>query len=137
MNFKEIYKKTQKDKKLNFLTQLLEKDSSLQEQFIAFTKEGDLDKITGVNIDTLRDKIWKEISYLDTDEIMEERCSYRDYYDDDGDTGYEILDELFKPYLQQSLDYLEKENYLDAFRVMLVIYEVQTLEAPDVEDDNY
>jgi len=137
MNFKEIYKKTQKDKKLNFLTQLLEKDSSLQEQFIAFTKEGDLDKITGVNIDTLRDKIWKEISYLDTDEIMEERCSYRDYYDDDGDTGYEILDELFKPYLQQSLDYLEKENYLDAFRVMLAIYEVQTLEAPDVEDDNY
>ena len=137
MNFKEIYKKTQKDKKLNFLTQLLEKDTSLQEQFIAFTKEGDLDKITGVDIDTLRDKIWKELSYLDTDEIMEERFSYRDYYDDEGDTGYEILDDLFKPYLQQSLDYLDKGNYLDAFRVILAIYEVKTLEAPDVEDENY
>jgi len=137
MNFKEIYKKIETDKKLNFLTQLLEKDTSLQEQFIAFTKEGDLDKITGVDIDKLRDKIWKELSYLDTDEIMEERFSYRDYYDDEGDTGYEILDDLFKPYLQKSLDYLDKGNYLDAFRVMLAIYEVQTLEAPDVEDDNY
>lgn len=137
MNFKEIYKKTQTDKKLNFLTQLLEKDSSLQEQFIAFTKEGELDKITGVNIDTLRDKIWKVLSYLDTDEIMEERFSYRDYYDDEGDTGYEILDELFNPYLQQSLDYLEKGDYINAFRVILAIYEVETLEAPDVEDENY
>ena len=137
MNFKEIYKTTKTDIKLNFLIQLLEKDTSLQEQFIAFVKEGDLDKIAGVDIDKLRDKIWQKISYIDTEEIVEGSCSYYDYYEDDGEMGYEILEDLFKPYLQQSLDYLDKGNYLDAFRVMLAIYEVQTLETPDVEDENY
>lgn len=137
MNFKETYKKTTTDKKLNFLTQLLEKDNSLQQQFLAFTKEENLDKIAGVNIDKFRDKIWKEISYLDTDGIMDEHCSYGNYYDDEGDMGYEILEDLFKPYLQTSLDYLDKGNYLDAFRVILSIYEVQTLETPDVEDEHY
>jgi len=69
---------------------------------------------------------------------MEESLSYNGYYDDDyGDMGYEILDDLFEPYLKQSLDYLDKGNYLDAFRVLLAIYEVQTIEAPEVEDDNY
>ena len=50
MSFKTIYKTTKTDKKLNFLIQLLEKDSSLQKQFIAFSKEENLDKIVGVDI---------------------------------------------------------------------------------------
>ena len=137
MSFKEIYKRTKTDKKLNFLIQLLEKDSSLQKQFIAFSKEENLDKIVGVDIDKLRGMIWQKISFLDTDAIMDERYSSFDYYDDEGDMGYEILENVFNPYYQQSLDYLDKGNYLDAFRVMLAIYEVQTLEAPDVEDENY
>jgi len=139
MNFKDTYQKTTTEKKLNFLTQLLEKDTSLQQQFIAFIKEDNLDKIAGVDIDKLRDEIWKDISLLDIDDIMNEHLSCHEYYyyNDDGGMGYEILEDLFNPYIQKSLDYLDKGNYLDAFRVILAIYELQMLEVPDVEDDNY
>jgi len=137
MNFKETYKKTTTEKKLNFLNQLLEKDTSLQQQFIAFTKEENLDRIAGVDIDKLVDEIWKDISLLDIDDIMNEYLSYHEYHYDDDGRGYEILEDLFNPYIQKSLDYLDKGNYLDAFRVILAIYELQTFEAPYVNDDNY
>lgn len=138
MNFIEEYQKVALDKKLNFLSQLLEKDTSLQQQFIAFIQEENLDKTAGINIDEVRDKIWEEIYNLDIDDIMEDYLYDGGYYDYDySDTAYDILDNIFEPYFKSSLDYLNRANYLDAFRVILAIYELQTVEAPDIENDTY
>jgi hypothetical protein len=138
MNFKKSYEKATAEKKLDFLTQLLEKDSSLQQQFVAFTKEANLDKITGVSVDSIRDTIWDEISSIDTDDIMENNyCSYEYGYYEDGEAGYDIMKNTFAPYSNEFKQYITKGNYLDAFRTLLAIYEVQTLEEPDVSDNNY
>jgi len=46
-DFIQIYQEIEKSKKLNFLKQLLLKDSDLQRQFIEFTKKDNLDDELG------------------------------------------------------------------------------------------
>ena len=137
-NFIEIYDRTEESKKLNFLKQLLLKDSDLQNQFMEFTtnKNNNLDTITAINIDELRDEIWNKISAIDVDEEVESSCEYYNY-DDDGIVGDEILESIFNPYVDKALSFIDKGNYLDAFRSILAIYELRVVEAPEVEDDNY
>jgi len=137
-NFTEIYGNIEKNKKLDFLKQLLLKDSNLQQQFIEFAtnKSSTLDAITAVDIDELRDEIWREISAIDVNDEIENSCRYYNYHDDDG-TGDEILEAIFNPYVDKALKFVNKGNYLDAFRSILAIYELIVVEAPEVEDDNY
>jgi len=58
MEFIEIYNKIEKSKKLAFLKELLLKDSDLQQQFLQYTsaKKANLDDITAINIEEIRDK---------------------------------------------------------------------------------
>jgi len=135
--FMDRYKQIEKSKKLSFLKELLLKNSELQEQFIEYCTEENisLDSITAVNIDEVRDEIWSEISAIDVDEMMENNC-YHDYYEEDG-AGDELLEAIFDPYLSEAISFLDKGNYLDAFRLILAIYELILIETPDVKDDNY
>ncbi len=136
-DFISIYKNSTKEKKLNFLKQLLEKDSDLQLQFLQFVQGQSLDDIAGVDIDEMRDELWGELSFIDTDEIMEDYYGHCNHYGNDEEMGDEILEKVFQPYLDKSLDYLDKGNYLDAFRSILAIYELLVIETPDIKDDNY
>ena len=135
-NFREIYDKIGKSKKLNFLKQLLLKDSDLQQQFIEFTtnKVSSLDAITAINIDELRDELWNKISAIDVEDEI--GGCYYDYYDDEG-MGDTILEKIFDPFVNKALEFIDKGNYLDAFRSILAIYELRTLEEPDVYDGNF
>ena len=65
-DFIERYNEIEKSKKLNFLKQLLLKDSDLQQQFIEFSseKKANLDDITAINIDALRDYLWSELCFI-------------------------------------------------------------------------
>ena len=134
-DFIEIYNEVEKSKKLNFLKQLLLKDSDLQKQFIDFTinKANSLDAITAVNIDELRDQLWSEISAIDVEEELD-GCYYD--YDDEG-MGDTILEPIFKPFVDKALSFIDKGNYLDAFRSILAIYELSILEEPEVDDHDY
>ena len=134
-----IYPEIASKKKLDFLEQLLLKDSDLQQQFIEFAhvRSHDLDTLTAVNIDAVRDALWGDIAAIDVDDAMESGCHYGYYYDDDGTTGDAILEKIFAPHLDAALRFADKGNYLDAFRSLLAIYELRVIETPDVQDDNY
>ena len=135
-NFIEIYNEIEKSKKLNFLKQLLLKDSDLQQQFIEFTtsKNSSLDSVTAVNIDKLRDELWNKISAIDVEDEI--GGSYYDHYDDEG-MGDTILEKVFDPFVNRALEFVDKGNYLDAFRSILAIYELRTLEEPDIDDGEF
>ena len=133
-NFKERYKKIEKSKKLSFLKQLLEKDNTLQEQFLAFTKERIFDEITGVDIADIRTRIYNELVEIDIGAIFEERANSFYDYDDEMD-GDEFIKELIDPYYKEVLDYLQKGNIIDAFRQTLAIYELSTLDIPEISDE--
>ena len=136
-DFIELYNDINKSKKLNFLKQLLLKDSDLQQQFMQFTadKKADLDSITAVDIVDMRDEIWSEISAVDPDSKMECGCYYDPY--DNEELGDELLAAIFNPYIIKTIDFTHKGNYLDAFRIILAIYELKLIETPEIDDDNY
>lgn len=137
MEFIEIYNNIEKSKKLAFLKELLLKDSDLQQQFLQYTsvKKANLDDITAINIEEIRDEIWQEISEIDVESHMESACC--DYYYDDGGEGEELLDVTFSPYEERVNEFVRKGDTLNAFRIILAIYELILIEAPDVYDDNY
>ena len=136
-DFIELYDAIDKNKKLNFLKQLLLKDSDLQQQFIQFTadKKADLDSITAIDIEELRDEIWGEISAIDPDSEVESSCYYHHYENEE--LGNDLLTAIFNPYTVKAIDFVHKGNYLDAFRIILAIYELKLIETPEIDDDNY
>lgn len=135
--FIELYEDIDKSKKLNFLKQLLLKDSDLQQQFLQFTvdKKADLDSITAIDIEELRDEIWGEISAIDPDSEVENSCYYHHYENEE--LGDDLLTAIFNPYTVKAIDFVHKGNYLDAFRIILAIYELKLIETPEIDDDNY
>lgn len=137
-NFIEIYNEIEKSKKLDFLEQLLLKNSDLQQQFIAFTldKQSSLDSITGVNIEEVRDELWSELSRIDISDKIESD-GYYNYYDDDEEMGDELFEAVFTPFVNKAISFIDKGNYLDAFRTILAIYELRLIKAPDIDDDEY
>ena len=138
-DFETLYPETGSEKKLDFLEQLLLKNSDLQQQFIEFARDRgrSLDALTAVDIDAVRDELWSDITAIDVDDEMERGCHYDYYYDDDGTTGDAILEEIFDPYVNTALSFVDRGNYLDAFRFLLAVYELRLIETPDVQDDNY
>ena len=132
-NFIEIYDKIEKSKKLNFLKQLLLKDSDLQQQFIEFTKGRTVDEIVGVDIEDIRTRIYNELIEIDVKDIMEGEGHYHDYFDEmDGD---ELIEEVIAPYYKEVIEYIEKGNSLDAFRQLLSIYELSAIDIPEISDE--
>lgn len=131
-DFLKKYKTIKTDIKLNFLEQLLQKDSDLQKQFTQFIKKENFDEIAGVDIDDLTEKICGEISCIDTTDIVE---SSDYYYQHDEIYPSDILEEILDPYFNDAAEYLRKGNVVDAFRVLLAIYELSIVSMPDIEDD--
>jgi len=134
-DFTTHYKNVSTSRKLNFLAELLQKDSDLQQQFFQYTQGKSLDAIAGVDIDDVVDQIWDELEQIDTEKIMMD-CHY-DYYDDEG-MGDDILEGIFFPYRDKAIEYIQKGNYIDALRILLAIYEISVEEeTPEIEDDYY
>lgn len=139
--FNKCFKNNDKEKKIRFLKQLLDKDSDLQNQFISFikSKSEDLDKITGVNIDKIKEDTYEQLAEIDFDSIVEDHDPYYDrYYDDEGyiDTANDEISSVFEPYKNEAIEYVKKGNLLDAVRIMLGLYE-GTQNLPELEDNEY
>jgi soluble cytochrome b562 len=137
MNFIDIFNTIEKSKKLNFLKELLLKDSDLQQQFIEFssTKEIIPDDKTAVDIKTIRDEIWHKISEIDANSYIESHCDYT--CDDYVEQAEELLENIYNPYVQEIETLVRKGHYLDAFGILLAIYEVALIESPQISNDDY
>jgi hypothetical protein len=139
--FRKCFKNTDQWGKLSFLKQLLDKDSDLQNQFVSFIKSEseDLDKITGINIDEIKETVYKQLASIDFDYIVENHDPYYgSYYDDEGyfETANDEISNVFLPYKNKAIEYVKKGNLQDAVRIMFGLYEgVQNL--PGFEDNEY
>ncbi len=139
--FSKCFKNTDQKKKISFLKQLLDKDSDLQNQFVSFIKSGseDLDEITGIEIDKIKESVHEQLASIDFDDIVENHDPYyAGHYDDDGyfDTANDEISDVFQPYKNKAIEYVKKGNLPDAVRIMLGLYEgIQNL--PDFEDNEY
>ena len=141
--FINSFEKAATGKKLKFLKQLLDRDLDLQQQFIEFTKDvsGNLDNIVGEKIDVVKHQIHNELSSLDFDNIeseYENNHYYDEYLDDEGVYGYaeEMIEEIFTPYFNQTVNYFKKGNLVDGIRITLGIYEgAQNL--PELDNEDY
>lgn len=139
--FRDIFLECSTEKKLAFLSQLLEKDTELQQQFRGFLKDNseNLDKIIGEKIDDIKIEINTVLSELDFDNLDcnydDNRYGYRDYWEVDYDTAIEEIQSNLEPYSKQAAQYLRKGNLLDAIRILLGVYEgIQNL--PDLDSEN-
>ena len=139
VDFWNVYKEADLQKKLDFLNQLLSKDSDLQTQFIAFVSNPfkNLDAIAGVDIEKIKSEVFKKISSIDFDSAVENyHGSYDGYYDDEGsyDAAYSLIEDVFETYLEKAAEFLKKGNLLDAFRLLFGVYEgAQGLPEPNDE----
>jgi len=127
-DFWKIYKEADLQKKLDFLNQLLRKDSDLQSQFIAFVSNPfiSLDAIAGIDIEKIKSEVFKKISSIDFDSAVENyHGSYDSYYDDEGsyDAAYSLIEDVFETYFKKAEEFLRKGNLLDAFRILFGVYE--------------
>lgn len=139
--FNRCFKNTDKEKKISFLKQLLDKDSDLQNQFVSFIKSEseDLDEITGINIDKIKETVYKQLASIDFDHIVENHDPYYgDHYDDEGyfETANDEISNVFLPYKNKAIEYVKKGNMPDALRIMLGLYE-GTQNLPELEDNEY
>jgi len=132
-NFIEKYDKIENSKKLDFLQQLLFKDSDLQQQFLEFTKGKSLDEIVGVDIEDIRTRIYNELVEIDVESMFEDCYHYYVYSEEmDGD---ELIEEVITPYYNEVIEYIHKGNSLDAFRQILAIYELSIIDIAEIIDE--
>ncbi len=139
--FNKCFRSANQKKKTGFLKQLLDKDSDLQNQFISFIKseQEDLDEITGINIDKLKETVHSQLASIDFDFIVENHDPYNGrYYDDEGyfDDANDEISNVFLPFKNNAIEYVKKGNLPDAVRILLGLYE-GTQNLPDLEDNEY
>jgi len=132
--FIKKYNQIDKSQKLSFLQQLLDKDTQLQEQFLEFIKGKSVDEMVGVDIEKVRQEIYQKLVMIDAEAMFEDyQHCYYDYNDEL--EGEEIIEEVIEPYYHKMVAYLQKGNALDAFRQLLAMYELSTIEIPEIPDN--
>jgi len=139
IDFAKCYSETEAPQKLNFLKQMLDKDTDLQSQFVAFvsSRSGKLDDVAGVKIDKIAEDFVDDLMNIDFDDEIENGYNRYDYYDDEEfNSAYDLIDKAINTYYKRANEYQKKGNLLDAFRIMLGMYigAIQ-LENPDSNYD--
>lgn len=141
-DFKQKYSEIDTDKKLRFLEQLLDRDNDLKQQFIAFSESetAQLDSIIGENVDAVKTDIHTALSNLNFDDLPYyddyEYGYYREQWEVEYDAAIGLIKSVFDPCIKSITTYLKKGNLLDAFRILLGLYE-GTQNLPDLDNDNY
>jgi hypothetical protein len=140
-SFNDCYINTDTLVKLNFLTQLLKKDTDLQNQFVKFTekKYDDSKTIFYVEIDKIAENVRDKLSCIDFDDIADSYNPYDGgYYDDEGniDEAYEAIRNVLNPFVNEAINYIRKGNLIDGINVVLGLYEgIQNL--PEINNNEY
>ena len=143
MEFDAKYSETATEQKLDFLKRLLDQDIDIQHQFIEFIK--DIPEIPNneisKKIDKIKQNIYTQLAELDFSNLEEEYYNSFDYnYRNDyweNDTGlYDYADDkirdVFIPFIDQSVSFINKGNLTEALIIFLGIYEgIQFLQEDD------
>lgn len=141
--FKSKYSKISSERKLQFLKELLDRDSDLKQQFLTFSEDEteNLDNIVGEEIDEIKEGVFIQLSNLDLDNLEYDYDDYnrgqryRDYWEIENDAAIDEIKIHFQPYIHLTDTYVKKGNLLDAVRIVLGLYE-GTQNLPDLDNDN-
>jgi len=121
--FDSLFARSENPDKIEFLRQLLLRDSALQSQFIAYieTNTGNQKKNSGIEIDEIKDDIYEQLSTLEFDHFVEEYDPYDgDYYDDDGylDDAYESIGIVYEDYTKKAIGFMRTGNIRESFMII-------------------
>lgn len=150
-----LWQQTTTDQKLTFLRQLLAKQPDLRLQLaqfagmklpkplahnIVFFSPTDNQAQTESRIDTIRTEVYEELSDLafDDDGLEFDQPGRRsdDYYSEESPDPNPLIEDVLRPYAEQTTQALREGRLTDALTVCLGIYE-GTHSATEVETDDY
>jgi hypothetical protein len=149
--YQKEFKKAKKDKQEAFLKLIFTRDTVLCRQFLTYIRPPAPPLSISTDITELSNEIAARLMDIDTDEFLSDenedhygrgrgRYDYDDYDDESEAYDTEALDKevlrLLEPYSEKALQFLEKGQFLDSFRVLLAIYEALFI-VEDPELDEY
>lgn len=138
-NFQEYFDEISNSKKIKFLSQILDENIEIQKQFLVFThykKKQSMNNNENISRQ-LADEIRNELSSLDFNEMME-KYEQGDYWDDEGysDEADDMISDVIKSYCKKATEYLSVGNLVDAFKIILAMYE-GSQHLPELDADEY
>jgi hypothetical protein len=132
--FNTIFNETSREQKIEFLKRLLDNNIDIQYQFIEFIK--DIPEISDSaimkKIDKIKQKIYSQLAKLDFSNLEEQYYNSFDYdygndywADDSGLYNYadDKIRDVFIPFIDQSVSFINKGNLIEAIIILLGIYE--------------
>jgi len=132
--FNTIFNETSREQKIEFLKRLLDNNIDIQYQFIEFIK--DIPEISDSaimkKIDKIKQKIYSQLAKLDFSNLEEQYYNSFDYdygndywADDSGLYNYadDKIRDVFIPFIEQSVSFINKGNLIEAIIILLGIYE--------------
>jgi len=137
MEFLEFFNSIEESKRIEFLKELLLKNSNLKNQFIEYfsVKKSASTTLTYIDILELSYALWKDISEIDIDGYIEDNYLYCE--DDFSEAVEECIDDVYQPYLKTMYSFLNSGRYSDAINTLLAIYEVKLMKPPTIEDNYF
>ncbi len=131
--------KTTDSQKLDFLENLLEKNSQIRlqyEQYFQSTEQLDT-SISNNTLDALVCEIFNTFESIDTSSWMESDCHcYGDYGDFSEEMYENILEDIFEPYKNIILSNINRAHLYEAVFQIAAIYKA-CLQKPVIQDDEY
>ncbi|MES2732621.1 MAG: hypothetical protein V4714_12765 [Bacteroidota bacterium] len=148
--FEDFFTQASQEVRNTFLRILLSKDENIRAQFVQFVRYQELEpgepeneaagmRAVGVaplvNVDTIRDTIFQRLSdmsfdELDYDEYGQEYSYYVESWEQAQHIAEKMIDEVLAEYTEKAIVFIQKADLLNAFRVILGMYEgtIQVIE---------
>jgi len=140
--FKVCFENADTQMKIDFLKQLLDKDTDLQSQFYKFTLNPHESKanVYFVDIDEVKEEIQDALTSIDFEDIIEnyDPYGYVDYCDDESylDDVYDAISFELNYFTKTAINFFKKGNLNDGLRILTGMYEgIQNL--PKTDDAEY
>lgn len=137
--FVSSFSHTENAIKVEFLRQLLLKDPLLQSQFMKFKENTPGKQVinTGVDIEEIKNDVYRQLSSMEFDHFVEEYDPYDDgFYDEEGyiDEANESLGYLYEEYIKNSIGLVQKGNIVEAAMIVCGLIE-GSQNLPDPQDN--
>lgn len=134
---RNIYQKASEEIKEEFLLNILKENQIYQKQFAALVL-GQKDVETKLSIDKIRDEIKSELENMDFSDIEPDYYDYDHYYTDPWEIQYESaverIEDVFSGYIEEASDFLKSNNIIDAFKILLGVYEGTAIVEDNIND---
>lgn len=134
---RNIYQKASEKIKEEFLLNMLKENKIYQKQFATLVL-GQKDVETKLSIDKIQDEIKSELENMDFSDIEPDYYDYDHYYTDPWEIQYESaverIEDVFQGYKEEASDFLKSNNIIDAFKILLGVYEGSSITEDNIND---